>query len=52
MAADIPVRECSGQPVTPGVVDDGLHCQHWYDGGPCCRCNNPADPSSCEEEHG
>lgn len=29
-----------GLPRTPGVTDDGLHCQHWYDddAAACCRC--------------
>jgi len=47
--ADATERECPGQPVTPGVADDGLHCQHWYDGGPCCRCGDLAEPNSEEE---
>ncbi len=34
-------RECPGQPVTPGVPDDGVHCRHWYDGEACCRCAAP-----------
>ena len=21
---------------------DGLHCVHWDDAGPCCRCGEPA----------
>lgn len=33
-------RECPGLPRTPGVTDDGQHCQHWYDDEAfaCCRC--------------
>jgi hypothetical protein len=24
---------------------DRQHCTHWYDGGPCCGCHDPADPA-------
>lgn len=42
-AADAPqTRECPGTPITPGIPDDGLHCEDWYDGERCCRCGAPA----------
>jgi len=22
---------------------DGQHCDHWYDGGKCCACGDPAE---------
>jgi hypothetical protein len=24
--------------------EDRRHCTHWYDGGPCHSCGDPADP--------
>lgn len=47
-ASGTETRECPGQPLTPGVPDDGLHCEHWHDGGSCCRCHAPAEPSAGE----
>lgn len=41
-------RECPAPPVTDGIRDDGGHCDHWLDGGPCCRCQAPAEPSGTE----
>jgi hypothetical protein len=40
---EAPARECPGKPLTPGAVDDGLHCDHYWDGGKCCRCQAPAE---------
>lgn len=31
--------------------EDGQHCNHWYDGEPCCACgNNSAGPASQSKE--
>jgi hypothetical protein len=27
--------------------EDGIHCEHWEDGAPCCDCGAPADPQTC-----
>lgn len=48
VAAALTERECPGLPTTPGVLDDGMHCDHWYDGGPCRRCSTAAEPSGTE----
>lgn len=26
------------------VRDDHVHCAHWYDGDPCCACQDPTGP--------
>lgn len=28
------------------VFWDGRHCDHWYDGGACHFCRDPADPAA------
>jgi hypothetical protein len=35
---------CPGQPACNGdTVDDGMHCDHWFAYGPCCRCGEGTD---------
>lgn len=29
--------------------EDGSHCEHWWDGKPCCDCGAPADSATCQE---
>lgn len=26
----------------PASIEDETHCQHWWDGGPCCSCGAAA----------
>ena len=31
------------------TMEDGKHCVHWYDGGPCCSCGDAAAPEGAVE---
>jgi hypothetical protein len=33
-------------------MEDGIHCQHWYDGGKCCACGAPAMSEAERFENG
>jgi hypothetical protein len=43
--AETPHPECPN-------ADDGIHCEHWYDGEPCCRCSAPEMPVEQRIEQG
>lgn len=31
------------------LMYDDTHCEHWWDGGPCCRCGAGADPHAFDD---
>ena len=40
-----------GNPEECPKAVDGMHCEHWWDCGPCCRCGVigiPGHPCDCD----
>jgi len=43
------VREQRSKETPCPHSEDGIHCNHWYDGeAPCCFCADSADPNVCK----